>query len=109
MSHQVSEVRTQQEFLDISCLQSLLQSVPPGLQQSDLPLEGQNLRLTLISRPLLSLVLPTVLLGLALIVLQPLVVLLFSLSLSLGVRSGWIYSYLDPIFQSRHNFCSHVL
>ena len=27
MSHQVTEVRTQQQFLDISCLQSLLQSV----------------------------------------------------------------------------------
>ena len=102
-------MRLQQQFLDICRLQPFLQFVPPVLQQPDLPLQGENLGLALISRPLLSLVLPTVLLGLALIVLQPLVVLLFSLSLSLGVRSGWIYSYLDPIFQSRHNFCSHVL
>ena len=113
MSHPVTEVRTQHQFLDISCLQSLLQSVPPGLQQSDLPLQGQNLGLTLISRPLLGLVLLPGVLGLRLVVMQPLIILLCSVSvrllcslLDIAVPSTL---YLDPIFQSIHNFCSHVL
>ena len=64
--------------LDICRLQPVLQLVPPVLQQPDLPLQRQNLGLALISRPLLSLVLLTGLLGLVLIVMQPLVILLSS-------------------------------
>ena len=62
-----SLVRLQQQFLDICGLQSVLQFVPPVLQQPDLPLQRENLGLALISRHLLSLVLLTCILGLALV------------------------------------------
>ena len=76
------QLRLKQQFLDICGLQSVLQFVPPVLQQPDLPLQRENLGLALISRHLLSLVLFTGILGLALIELQLLAILLCRLSQS---------------------------